>query len=209
MSDVLRIRFEGDFGCFTRPEFAAERYSYDVPPPTAARGMVESILWKPEIAYRVLSVSVIPHSSGRRTRMMRIATNEVGTLSPSDTSVARTQRRCLILRDPAFVVEVEIQPGSRAISKPGHNLTTYREMLMRRVAKGQCAETPCLGLRDYPAHFSLAGPGEEPIDEDRVLGPMTYIVWRRDNWPDKAARDRVTQMAMMQRGIVDMRGWVQ
>ena len=117
MADVVRIRFEGEFGCFTRPEFAAERYSYDLPPPTAARGMVESILWKPEIAYHVRSVSVVPHSSGRRTRMMRLATNEVGTLSPSDTSTVRgrTQRRCLILRDPAFVVEVEIQPGGRAM----------------------------------------------------------------------------------------------
>jgi CRISPR-associated protein Cas5d len=209
MADVVRIRFEGEFGCFTRPEFAAERYSYDLPPPTAARGMVESILWKPEIAYHVRSVSVVPHSSGRRTRMMRLATNEVGTLSPSDTPTARTQRRCLILRDPAFVVEVEIHPGSRAMSKPGHNLKTYREMLERRVTKGQCVETPCLGLRDYPAKFSLAGRDDQPIDEDRVLGPMTYLIWRRDNWPGAAVRDRATEMAVMLAGVVDMREWAQ
>lgn len=208
--EVVRIRFEGEFGCWTRPEFAAERYSYDVPPPTAARGMVESILWKPEFAYRVLSVSVVPHSSGRPTRMVRLTTNEVSTLTPSDVAATRTQRRCLVLRDPAIVVEVELRPGCRLFTKPGHTLKTCREMLERRVRDGQCIDTPSMGLRDYPARFSLASGDDKPIDEDRVLGPMTYIVWRADNWLTKAAvRDRATAMAVMERGVVDMGGWRQ
>ena len=211
MGDVVRLRFEGDFACFTRHEFAAERLSYDLPPPTAARGMVEAIFWRPEISYWIQSVAIVPHSSGRPTRMLRLPTNEVGRMTPSDVSetTVRTQRRCLVLRDPAFLIEVEIRPGARAITKPGHTMTTYREMLMRRATKGQSVDTPCLGLRDYPARFSLADPDDRPIDEHRVLGPMTYIVWRRDNWPHKAVRERATEMAVMEHGTVDMREWPQ
>jgi CRISPR-associated protein Cas5d len=205
----VRLVFEGEFGCFTRPEFAAERYSYDVPPPTAARGMVEMIYWKPQIRYRILSVGMLPHSSGAPTRFMRITTNEVGPTSPGDVAVNRQQRRCMILRNPAFLVDVLIEPGSQPITKPGHSLLVHREILMRRVSKGQCVETPSLGMRDYPSLFRLARPDDVPLDENRPLGPMTYLIWRHDNWPDKAEQYRTTQMAALIDGCVDMSEWPQ
>jgi CRISPR-associated protein Cas5d len=201
--------FEGEFACFTRPEFAAERVSYDVPPPTAARGMVEAIFWKPQIRYRILSVSKLPHRSGRPTRFARLTTNEVGSMSPGDVQHNRAQRRCYILRDPAFLIEVELLPGGQPIDRSGHCLTTYHEMLTRRARKGQCVETPCLGLRDYLADFRLATENDIPVLETRPLGLMTYLVWQFDNWPRGTARARVTEIAMMTDGVVDMAEWRQ
>jgi CRISPR-associated protein Cas5d len=207
----IRLAFEGDFACFTRPEFAAERVSYEVPPPAAARGMVEAIFWKPQVRYVVLSVAKLPHRSGRVTRFARMTTNEVAPMTPCDVSMQanRAQRRCYILRDAAFLVEVAIQPSGQPITKPGHCLTTYHEILTRRARKGQCVETPCLGLRDYPADFWLATESDVPVTETRPLGPMTYLAWHAGNWPHGAARERVTQNAMMLDGVVDMREWPQ
>lgn len=35
----LKIEVWGDFACFTRPEMKAERVSYDIMTPSAARGL--------------------------------------------------------------------------------------------------------------------------------------------------------------------------
>ena len=40
----VAVHVWGDYACFTRPEMKVERVSYDVPTPSAARGIPESIL---------------------------------------------------------------------------------------------------------------------------------------------------------------------
>ncbi|MFQ3633329.1 CRISPR-associated protein Cas5, partial [Roseiflexus sp.] len=41
------IRVQGRYALFTRPEMKVERVSYDVITPSAARGIIEAIHWKP------------------------------------------------------------------------------------------------------------------------------------------------------------------
>ena len=57
MTYGVRLRVWGERGCFTRPEMKVERVSYDVPTPSAARGILEAIHWKPAI---VCSVTPMP-----------------------------------------------------------------------------------------------------------------------------------------------------
>ena len=38
----------GDFACYSRPELKVERFSYPLPPPSAARGVFEAIYAKPK-----------------------------------------------------------------------------------------------------------------------------------------------------------------
>jgi CRISPR-associated protein Cas5d len=45
----VRLLVSGDYACFTRPEMKGERVSYDVITPSAARGVLEAIYWKPAI----------------------------------------------------------------------------------------------------------------------------------------------------------------
>ncbi len=49
---TFRVRVRGDIACFTRPEFSTERVSYELITPSAARGVLEAILWKPAIRWR-------------------------------------------------------------------------------------------------------------------------------------------------------------
>ena len=61
-SAPLAVRVWGDLACFTRPELKVERVSYEVMTPSAARGILEAIFWKPEIAWRILRlVRPSPH----------------------------------------------------------------------------------------------------------------------------------------------------
>ena len=55
-SRVLGLRAFGPFACFTRPEFKVERVSYEVMTPSAARGAIEAVLWKPAIRWRIDSL---------------------------------------------------------------------------------------------------------------------------------------------------------
>ena len=51
MSYGVKLKVWGDYACFTRPEMKVERVSYDVMTPSAARGILEAIYWKPAIVW--------------------------------------------------------------------------------------------------------------------------------------------------------------
>nr|MBA2376291.1 CRISPR-associated protein Cas5 [Rubrobacter sp.] len=52
----LEVKVWGEFACFTRPEFGVERVSYEVMTPSAARGVLEAIFWKPEFRWLVREI---------------------------------------------------------------------------------------------------------------------------------------------------------
>ncbi len=58
-SRLFRVRVWGENACFTRPEMKVERVSYDVMTPSAARGILEAILWKPAMSWRVHEIHVL------------------------------------------------------------------------------------------------------------------------------------------------------
>jgi CRISPR-associated protein Cas5d len=59
MSFLYRVRVRGDLACFTRPEFKTERFSYEVMTPSAARGILEAILWKPAIQWQIRRILLL------------------------------------------------------------------------------------------------------------------------------------------------------
>jgi CRISPR-associated Cas5-like protein len=56
ISEVVQVKVFGDLACFTRPELGTERVSYEVMTPSAARGILEAIFWKPEIKWCVREI---------------------------------------------------------------------------------------------------------------------------------------------------------
>jgi CRISPR-associated protein Cas5d len=63
---TFRVRVRGELACFTRPEFSTERVSYELITPSAARGVLEAVLWKPAIRWQVLSITLLsPYSLDR------------------------------------------------------------------------------------------------------------------------------------------------
>ena len=55
----VRLKVWGEYALFTRPENKAERMSYDVLTPSAARGILEAIHWKPAIRWVVDKIHVL------------------------------------------------------------------------------------------------------------------------------------------------------
>lgn len=60
---MCEVKVYGEYGCFTRPENKAEPVSYEAITPSAARGILESIYWKPEFEWHVREVEIL--SRGR------------------------------------------------------------------------------------------------------------------------------------------------
>ena len=79
ISEPLRLRVWGERACFTRPEMKVERVSYDVMTPSAARGVLEAILWKPQMRWMLERIDVLtPICKGTVRR------NEVGQKASVD-----------------------------------------------------------------------------------------------------------------------------
>lgn len=97
-SKSLALRVWGDNACFTRPEMKVERVSYDVITPSAARGILEAVLWKPAIRWHVTRIDVlnpIRWTSVRRNEVGAVMSPRTGGLFIEDL---RQQRAGLFLR---------------------------------------------------------------------------------------------------------------
>lgn len=179
----VAIHVWGDYACFTRPEMKVERVSYDVPTPSAARGILESILWKPAIEWRVRTIEVL-----KPIRWATIRRNEVGSqgswmlarqamkqgrLADGITvEDDRQQRAALVLRDVAYIIHAEFLMTERA--GLDDNEGKFLDMFRRRVEKGQCYRRPYLGTREFAAHFGPVSAAYEAIPGVRDLGWMFY-----------------------------------
>ncbi len=178
------LEVSGPLACFTRPEMKVERVSYEVMTPSAARAVFESILWKPQIRWRVQCIEVL-----RPIRWMNLRRNEVkskvlmssvvramqsgGGQLGIDIEDDHTQRASLLLRDVAYRIHADLELTERSTDP----LIKYAEMFARRARKGQCVNQPYLGCREFAADFRLVEadtPQPAPIDETRSLGWMLH-----------------------------------
>lgn len=171
------VRVWGPLACFTRPEMKVERVSYSVPTPSAARGILEAIYWKPEFTWRVEEIWVL-----EPIQYFSILRNEVNTRQSRrtaegwqksgggyDASADRAQRHTLALRDVNYVIwaQIELKPGV------DEDLAKYRDQFRRRVRDGRCFATPYLGCREFTACFAEPDGTEQPRAElDGELGRM-------------------------------------
>jgi CRISPR-associated protein Cas5d len=201
----LVVEVSGDFACFTRPEFKAERFSYEVMTPTAARGILESIFWKPQFEYIIIKIDVL-----KPIRWFSIRRNEVkSTVSEDwvrramvdsslryDVEDDRDQRNSVVLRDVSYRIhaQVELRPGVT------DNEAKYREQFRRRVDKGACHSQPFLGTREFSARFgksTAARPITDARDKDKMLGVMLHNIRYHDDgseiyqWFDAELREGV------------------
>ena len=171
-SKPFKLKVWGRNACFTRPEMKAERVSYDVMTPAAARGVLEAISWKPAILWHVTQIDVLNPIKWESVRR-----NEVGkTMSPAAPCLyiedERQQRAGLFLRDVAYTVHAYLEMTDKA----GHedNVRKFEVIFGRRAKDGQCFHRPYLGCREFGADFELIpdGGAPEPIHESRDLGWM-------------------------------------
>lgn len=191
MTFGVRLHVWGDLACFTRPEMKVERVSYDVMTPSAARGILEAIHWKPAIRWEVTRIHVL-----RPIRFRSIRRNEVsdkasvanarsamkaGTTAGLgiDVAASRQQRAAMVLADVGYVIEARFHLTDKAAAED--TAAKHISMFNRRADSGQCFHRPCLGTREFPADFRLVADDGivpetrlAPADRNRDLGWMTY-----------------------------------
>jgi len=174
-SNDFRLKVWGRNACFTRPEMKVERVSYDVMTPSAARGVLEAILWKPAIRWKVTQIDVLNPIKWESVRR-----NEVGAvMSPRANGLfiedQRQQRAGLFLRDVAYTIHAYFELTDKAGNED--TVVKFTEMFLRRADKGQCFHRPYFGCREFAAEFEVFTNGKpfpEPISETRDLGWMLY-----------------------------------
>jgi CRISPR-associated protein Cas5d len=174
----VEVKVAGRYACFTRPEMKVERVSYEVMTPSAARGVLSAIFWKPEMRWLVREIHLL-----RPIRYFSIRRNEVNSRA-SERSARdwaergggyfadedRAQRHTLALVDVEYVIraDVALQPGIE------EDPAKYRDQFRRRVERGQCFSTPYLGCREFAASFEPPTGKEEPIADSAELGRMLF-----------------------------------
>ncbi|XWN34451.1 MAG: type I-C CRISPR-associated protein Cas5c [Devosia sp.] len=180
MSYGVRLRVGGPFACFTRPEMKVERVSYDVMTPSAARGILEAIHWKPAIRWVIDAVHVlkpIRFQSLRRNevghkasaRNAKVAMNRGDLSGPSlKVDQNRRQRAAMVLVDVDYVISAHLELTDRAGAED--TIGKHLAMFERRATRGQTFHQPCLGTREFDARFSFL-PANAPLPEPAERTP--------------------------------------
>lgn len=179
--EIVRLKVMGDFACFTRPDLKVERMSYPCMTPSAARGIFEAILWKPEFQWfirRIIVLNPIKFASIKRNEISK-KQNPKGSPIDIGNMDNRVQRNSIVLKDVAYIIEASVAVDEKLIERTrnsGKPITVkkYREMFMRRVEKGQCWHQPYLGTREFAADFMMPDENDIPLDVTYPIGSMIY-----------------------------------
>ncbi|MBN2068018.1 MAG: type I-C CRISPR-associated protein Cas5 [Opitutales bacterium] len=175
----VKLYVEGDYACFTRPEMKVERVSYDVMTPSAARGILEAIYWKPQMTWVVNSIRVlkpIRFTNVRRNEVSEvISSRNVGTAMKLGKGKlgqyvedVRQQRASMVLADVAYIIDASVQVlqnGDATESALACPEAKHLDIFKRRARKGQSFHHPYFGCREFAVRFSLLEDGAaEPED---------------------------------------------
>ena len=210
----VKVKVWGDFALFSRPEMKVERCSYDVITPSAARGILDAVYWHPGLHWVIDKIYVkkpIRFTSVRRNEVKSkiLASSLLQAYNGADKPLyisARediVQRASVLLCDVEYVIEAhfEMTDKANATDNPGK----FKDIVMRRLRRGECYHMPYFGCREFPAHFCLCE--EEEIQtayeevEEKDLGFMLYDM-------DYTERENIQPMffrAVMRRGVIDLR----
>lgn len=212
MPKGIKLRVWGDYACFTRPEMKVERVSYDVMTPSASRGILEAIHWKPAISWKIDKIHVI-----KPVKFDNIRRNEVANKIPIGSvnkamagnevelyqiaSEDRQQRASMVLKDIEYVIEAHFEMTSAAGAEDSEE--KHISIAKRRMKQGQSFQQPYFGCREFPANFELI-EDEKDIPESCYKGEtkdLGWMLWDIDFKNDKKA---LFFRAEMKDGIINV-----
>ena len=217
----IRLHVWGQHALFTRPELKVERLSYDMMTPSAARGILEAIHWKPAIRWVVDRIHIL-----HPIRFQSIRRNEVASKVPAGKLKSamkrgdladlqllvdedRQQRASTVLVAPNYVIEAHFQMTDKA--GPDDTEGKHLDIFNRRAARGQCFHQPCFGTREFAANFALIGQ-ETPLPERAAaetaeLGfgtprDLGFMLWDIDH--ARPGRPSLFFRATLRDGVMDV-----
>lgn len=211
---MIRVEVKGDFACFSRPEFKAERVSYDIITPSAARGILEAVFWHPGMKFLINKIFVLSEiaftnikrnelaSKVSASNVQKVINGNNGPLYLA-TSQDIQQRASMLLKNVHYIIEAHFDMTEKA--NASDNPGKFQEMIKRRLRKGQNYYQPYLGCREFPAEVSLFEGDINNLslayaNEERDLGFMLYDM-------DYSDKENITPMffrAILKNGILDL-----
>ena len=213
MAYGVKVRVWGEYALFCRPEMKVERCSYDMMTPSAARGLLESVYWHPGCKWVVDKIYVrkpIRFTSIRRNevknkvsgssalKVMKGGKSDLSIYSKSEI----VQRASVILRDVDYVIEAHFEMSEQA--SDADNPGKFKDIIMRRLRRGECYHQPYFGCREFPANFELYE--EDEIDtaypgEHRDLGYMLFDM----DYSDPENIQPMFFRAVLENGVLDLK----
>ena len=155
---AVRVLLTAESACFPRPEFRRDEVTYDVLTPSAARGVLDRVHWRPAIRWVINAISIL----------RPICVCEYRTSADE-----HLRRRSIILRDVGYLIDAHFDLTAKA--GPLDEPERPRGMFRRQVRSGASV---FLGGEAYPGEIRLledAAPEEGvPINETRDLGWMVH-----------------------------------
>ena len=208
----VRVHVWGDYALFARPEMKVERCSYDVMPPSAARGILEAIYWHPGMRWVIDRIQVrkpIQFTSIRRNEVKsKVLVGNVlravnGSSKPLYIASKEeiVQRAALLLKDVDYLIEAHFEMTERASA--GDNPGKFKDIVMRRLRRGECFHMPYFGCREFPANFELyeADDLQDGDGREQDLGYMLYDF----DYSDPEDIKPMFFRAVLRNGILDVR----
>ncbi len=209
----VKVRVWGPYALFSRPEMKVERCSYDVMTPSAARGILEAIYWHPGLRWVIDKIQVnkpIRFTSVRRNEVKSkiSASNVLQAYNGADkelylsTKEEIVQRASLLLCDVEYVIEAHFEMTEQAneTDNPGK----FKDIMMRRLKRGECYHMPYFGCREFPAHFELC---EEETTSCYAVVPekdLGFVLYDMD-YSDPNDIQPMFFWAVMRNGVLDLR----
>jgi CRISPR-associated protein Cas5d len=140
-----------------------ERVSYDVPTPGAIEGMLKSIYWKPAIRYvidKIIVFNPIDFINIRRNEVKdKVSFSAVKSQMKgkggnpciyTSEERSRSQRAAMILKNVKYGIEFHFELTGLKNDDEIDAEKKHYNIIKRRIEKGQCFRTPCLGCSEFP-----------------------------------------------------------
>ena len=210
----IKVRVWGNYALFSRPEMKVERCSYDIMTPSAARGIMEAVYWHPGMRWIIDKIHVVNPVSFTSVRRNEVkskisAGNVLRVYNGADkplyisSKAEIVQRASLILRNVEYVINAHFEMTEHA--NESDNPGKFKDIIMRRLRKGECFHMPYFGCREFPANFRLCE--EEEIKtayddvEEKDLGFMLFDM----DYSDPNNIQPMFFRAVMKHGVLDLR----
>src|SRR4030066_606522 len=173
------IRVCGDYALFTRPEMKVERVSYEVITPSAARGIIEAVYWKPSIRWVIDKIHVLNEIEFTNIRRNEVSEKMSEKRAYLASNEVRQQRAAMVLRKVDYVIEAhfEIIPEKCG---PDDTVEKHYNMALRRLRKGQYFSAPCLGTREFDAKVELIEDGQIPESNLKGIKELGWMLYDMD-----------------------------
>lgn len=213
MSVGVKVRVWGDYALFSRPEMKVERCSYDIMTPSAARGILEAIYWHPGMSWKIDRIQVIKpiqFTSIRRNEVKsKISANNVLSVYNGakkelflNSKEEIVQRASLLLKDVEYIISAHFELTDKA--NDSDNPGKFKDIIMRRLRRGECYHTPYFGCREFPANFCLCEEDVQGAYEDVEVENLGFMLYDMD-YSDPQDIQPMFFRAVMRRGVVDLK----